>query len=313
MKVNKEVEEDIKKRDEIRAKYKMDILTIKEMNKKKKSKKKGEEVVDNGTAGLSDSDNRELVKLHKEGNRELTKHNLRTVGRICRRYLPAALCIIGGSIAIGKAHKVEKKGRLEMTGVAVGALATLKKYRDEMRKERGDEAEKEFFHGIKSEKKEEVDEKGKKKVTEEKVLPKDIDYSDFTKFFGVDYSSAATGYPEADLVFLKNVERAATRKLAQDKWLTLNELYKMLELRDAAGQRYGVPGGNNIGWVYDPKNPENNIVDLGLYNLKKTNNMDYINGFNDVIIVEPNVNCLDLANNMWGLDMKTPDPDLFRS
>lgn len=312
LKVNKEAEEDNKKRDEIRAKYKMDIQILKDMDKKKKSKKNKEEVVDNGSAGMADSDIRELRKLHKEGSRELTHHYLRTGLRYCLHYLPSALLIAGGCLAIGKAHRAEKRGRLEMTGIATAAVAKLAQYRAKYRDEHGVEEEKEFFHGIDKVKKEETDEKGKKKVTEEKVARKDINYSDFTKFFGVDYSTAATGYPEADLVFLKQVERTATRKLAEDKWLTLNELYKMLCLRDAAGQRYGVAGGNNIGWVYDPNCPENNIVDLGLYNLKKTGNMDYINGMNDVIIVEPNVNCLDLANAMWGLDMKTPDPDLFR-
>lgn len=312
LKVNREAEEDNKKRDEIRAKYKMDILTLKEMDKKNKKSKKGKEVKNDGNTKLDTSNDRELIKLHREGSRELTHHYLRTGLRYGLHYLPSALLIAGGCFAIGKAHHAEKRGRLEMTGIATAAVAKLAQYRAKYRDEHGVEEEKEFFHGIDKVKKEETDEKGKKKVTEEKVARKDINYSDFTKFFGVDYSTAATGYPEADLVFLKNVERAATRKLAEDKWLTLNELYKMLCLRDAAGQRYGVAGGNNIGWIYDKDHPENNIVDLGLYNLKKTGNMDYINGMNDVIIVEPNVNCLDLGNAMWGLDMKTPDPDLFR-
>lgn len=297
LKVNEKAKEDSAKVEEIKKQFKLDIKAGKKL-------KKGEK--------HANSNDSELIQLHKEGNKQLTKHYVSSIGRYCLYYTPAALLIAGGMAANIAAHRSEKKGRLEMTGIAAGLAASLKKYRDKFKEEHGEEAEKEFFYNVKKQEKEVVDDKGKAKKVEEKVLPKDIDISDFAKFFGVDYSDAATGYPEADLVFLKNVERSATRKLAEDKWLTLNELYKMLALRDAAGQRYGIKGGNNIGWVYDKDHPEQNIVDLGLFSLQKTGNQDYVNGFNDVILIEPNVNCLDLGNAMWGLDMKTPDPDLFR-
>lgn len=300
LKINEMAKEDAKKAEEIKQKYKVGVNI-----KKGKGKK-------NGSVNDAGSSNNESVELSKEGRRALSKHYIGTIARYGLTCAPAALLIGGGMAANIFAHHKEKSGRLEMTGIAMGAMATLKKYRDEMRRERGDEAEKKFYYGVKDVEKEVVDEKGKKKVEKEEVIPKDINTSDFAKFFGVDYSNAATGYPEADIIFLKNVERTATRKLAQDKWLTLNELYKMLELRDAAGQRYGIKGGNNIGWVYDKDHPEQNIVDLGLYSGKKTNNRDYVNGYNDVILVEPNVNCLDLSSAMWGLDMKTPDPMLFK-
>lgn len=293
LKVNAEAEEDAKKADEIRAKYKL--------TKKTKGGKKH-----------VDKTNRELVELNKQGSRLLLKHNLSCIGRYCRHYsLAAALEIAGIGLNI-YAHGSEKSERIRMTGLAAGYLATLKKFRDKYREEHGEEAEKKFYYGVQEETKETVDEKGKKKEEKIDVIRKDIDISDFAKFFGVDYSEAATGYPEADIYFLKGIEQAATRKLHKDHWLTLNELYKMLELRDACGQRYGVKGGNNIGWVYDKNDPDGNIVDLGIFNAKKTENVDYVNGYNDVILIEPNVNCLDLANAMWGLDENTPDPDLFR-
>ena len=301
LKVSKQFEEDEKAKSELIKEFKLDIKSG-----KKKFVKGGKK---DGADNISDS---ELAELHKQGRKALRKHNLRRAGRYCRAFAPSALLILGGMTANVCAHRTEKKGRLEMTGIAAGLAATVKKYRDKFKEEHGEDAEKEFYYGVEKKEKEVTDEKGKVKKEEEKVLPKDIDISDFAKFFGVDYSDAATGYPEADLVFLKQTEAAATRKLAKDKWLTLNEVYKMLALRDAAGQRYGIAGGNNIGWVYDKDNPEGNKVDFGLFNLKKTNNMDYVNGYNDVILIEPNVNCLDLGSAMWGFDMKTPDPDLFR-
>ena len=303
LKINDMAKEDVKNIEEIKKKYKVSVKTV--SKKKGKGKK-------NGGSGTDNSNSREVIQLSKEGRRELTHYYFRTALRYGAACAPAALLIGGGMAANIYAHKTEKAGRVQMTGIAMGALASLKRYRDKFKEEHGEEAEKKFYYGVKEHEKEVEDEKGKKKTVKEEVLPKDVDISDFAKFFGQDYSDAATGYPEADLVFLKNVELSATRKLARDKWLTLNELYKMLELRDAAGQRYGVKGGNNIGWVYDKDNPEGNKVDLGLYNLNRTNNHDYINGFNDVILIEPNVNCLDLSKALWGLDMNTPDPMVFQ-
>lgn len=298
LKINEMSKKDIEIANMIKEKY---AVSYKERKVKK-----------HGNSGADNSGVRKVPVLSKEGNRALTKHYLGVAARYGLACLPAALLIGGGMVANICAHRTEKKGRLEMTGIAMGALATVKKYRDEMRRERGDEAEKKFYYGVEEKEKESKDEKGKIKKEKEEVLPKDVNISDFAKFFGVDYSEAATGYPESDLVFLKNAERSLTRRLARDKWLTLNDAYKALELRDAAGQRYGVKGGNNIGWVYDKDHPENNMVDFGLFNLKKTNNQDYINGYNDVILIEPNVNCLDLSSALWGLDMKTPDPMLFQ-
>lgn len=273
-------------------------------------RKKWEE--EDGNSRLDSRGPRRGHKLCKQGRRELSNCYLRTGARYCLTAAPAAILILGGMGACTYAFNKEHNGRMQMTGVAMGYLATLNKYRKKYADEHGEEAEKKFYYGVKEEEKEVKDEKGKVKKVKEEGLPKDVDISDFAKFFGKDYSDAATGYPEADLIFLKNIERAATRKLARDKWLTLNEVYKMLELRDGAGQRYGVKGGNNIGWVYNKDNPEENQVDFGLFNLKKTENKDYINGYNDVILIEPNINCLDLGNAMWGLDDKTPDPMIFQ-
>ena len=302
LKINAEAEEDTKRIEAIKAKY---ALTEASEKPKKGGKKNG-----NRKSGRKSSGS--AVKLSREGNKALRGAYLRTFGRYCRHIAPgAALELAGMSLNIA-AHRTEKAGRLQMTSIAAGYAASLMKYRKKFAEEHGEEAEKEFYYGVEKQKKEELNEKGKKVTKEEKLIRRDIDTSDFAKFFGVDYSDAATGLIEADLVFLKGVERTATRKLCEDGWLTVNEFYKMLCLKDAAGQRYGIRGGNNVGWVYDKDHPENNFVDMGLYAAEKVNNRDYINGYNDVILIEPNINCLDLGNALWGLDMKTPDPDLFR-
>ena len=303
LKINAEAEEDTKRIEAIKAKYA--LTEASEKPKKGKGKKNG--VVKSGRKSSG-----RAVKLSREGNKALRRAYIRTFARYAAHIAPGAALELAGMGLNIAAHRTEKAGRIQMTSLAAGYAASLAKYRKKFAEEHGEEAEKEFYYGVEKQKKEETNEKGKKVTKEEKVIRRDIDTSDFAKFFSPDYSTAATGYIEADLCFLKGVERTATRKLCEDKWLTLNELYKMLCLVDAAGQRYGIRGGNNIGWVYDKDHPENNFVDLGLYASEKTMNQDYVNGYNDVVLLEPNVNCLDLSSAMWGLDMKTPDKDLFR-
>ena len=298
--------------DEMAKKDADDIAAIREKYsvKYKNLKKKGKKI--NGVAGADNGNDRVRMVLTKEGSRAVAKHYAKCIARYALAAAPAIALIGGGCAANIYAHYKEKSGRLQMTGIAMGALATLGRYRAEMRSERGEEAEKKFYYGVKEREVEKTDEKGKKKKVKEEYIDNDICKSDFAKYFGRDYSEAATGCIEADIMFLKGVERSATRKLARDKWLTVNDLYQMLRLRDAAGQRYAVKGGNNVGWVYDPYHPENNIIDLGIYNKYRKENQDYINGREENILIDPNVNCLDLSNALWGLDMKTPDPMLFQ-
>ena len=132
LKVNAEAEEDTKKADEIRAKYKLE--------KKVKGGKKN--------AGHNSRESRELMELHKEGSRALLKHNTRCIGRYVRHYSLAAGLILGGCAANVWAHGKEKSDKQAYIAACTGLAATVKKYRDEMRRERGEEAEKKFFYDV---------------------------------------------------------------------------------------------------------------------------------------------------------------------
>lgn len=65
----------------------------------------------------------------------------------------------------------------------------------------------------------------------------------------------------------------------------LNDVYDMLGIpRTKAGQI--------VGWFYDPKNPNHkgdDYVDFGLYDLYKEKTRDFVNGYEEVILLDFNV------------------------
>ena len=76
---------------------------------------------------------------------------------------------------------------------------------------------------------------------------------------------------------------AATKRLKQQGWLLLNDVYDML----------GIPrtkDGMVIGWVYDEKHPVgDNFVDFGIYDTNRASNRDFVNGYERTILLDFNV------------------------
>ena len=84
-------------------------------------------------------------------------------------------------------------------------------------------------------------------------------------------------------MFLRMQQDAATKRLKQQGWLLLNDVYDML----------GIPrtkDGMVIGWVYDEKHPVgDNFVDFGIYDTIRASNRDFVNGYERTILLDFNV------------------------
>lgn len=107
-------------------------------------------------------------------------------------------------------------------------------------------------------------------------------YSPYAKFYD-DGCSGWTKDSEANLMFLRMQQDAATKRLKQQGWLLLNDVYDML----------GIPrtkDGMVIGWVYDEKHPVgDNFVDFGIYDTNRASNRDFVNGYERTILLDFNV------------------------
>lgn len=226
-----------------------------------------------------------------DAKKDLTIVYTKTALKIAKLYSPAL--IIGGlsMASLVGSHNILSKRNMALAAAYATVDGGFKKYRNRVIEKFGDKVDKELRFGTKSEKIEEkvVDEKGK-----EKKVKKDVDvihditdfsgYSDFAKIF--DESSE---YWEDDssfnLTFLKHQESYANDLLKAKGHLFLNEVYDMLGIkRTKAGQV--------VGWIYDPKNEDHkgdNYVTFGIYNVRSQANRDFINGYEDCVILDFNV------------------------
>lgn len=135
-----------------------------------------------------------------------------------------------------------------------------------------------------------TDEKGNEKTVKKTVDVVDPNtISEFAKFFD-DGCIGWTKDPELNMIFLRQQEAAATKRLEDRGHLFLNEVYDMLGLPHTRA-------GQIVGWIYDKKNPiGDNYVDFGIYDTSKEANRNFVNGYERTILLDFNVdgNILDL-------------------
>lgn len=106
--------------------------------------------------------------------------------------------------------------------------------------------------------------------------------SEYARYF--DESSALwTKDPSANIITLNYQQRSMNDKLRAKGYLFLNEAYEMLGMTKTKV-------GQVVGWIYDEQNPiGDNYVDLGLYDIRNEENVNFINGNGNQILIDPNV------------------------
>ena len=85
------------------------------------------------------------------------------------------------------------------------------------------------------------------------------------------------------MFFLRSEESYANDVLKIKGFLTLNEVY----------ERLGIPttkAGMVVGWIYDKDNAVgDNYVDFGLYDTHRETVKDFVNGYENVVLLDFNV------------------------
>lgn len=234
-----------------------------------------------------------------DGNKDLAIVYTQTALKIAKVYAPAV--ILGGlSItAILTSNNILRKRNIALAAAYTAVDKSFKEYRGRVVERFGKELDKELRYNIKAKEVEETvtDEKGNEKTVKKTVDVVDPNaISEFAKFFD-DGCIGWTKDPELNMIFLRQQEAAATKRLEDRGHLFLNEVYDMLGIpRTRAGQI--------VGWIYDKKNPiGDNYVDFGIYDTSKEANRNFVNGYERTILLDFNVdgNILDLMR-MTGLN-----------
>lgn len=209
--------------------------------------------------------------------------------RIAKLYAPSAALGAASVLSILSSHNILSKRNVAIAAAYSVLESGFEKYRENVIDKFGEEVDRQMRYGI--EKVKETESVTDSETGKTKKVKKEIDvvgeegiegYSIYARFYD-DSCRTWRRDPEYNLMYLRSQQAAANEILKAKGILTLNEVYEMLDIpRTQAGQI--------VGWVDKEDNPNgDNKVDFGIYNIRRRANRDFVNGYEDVILLDFNV------------------------
>ena len=220
----------------------------------------------------------------EDSKKDLTIFYTKGCFNVAKLYAPAATLGAISLTCILASHGIIHKRNTALAAAYTAVDSSFKDYRKRVAERFGEELDRELKYNIKAKEVEEVvvQEDGTATVAKKTVnVVEGVDgTSEYARFFD-EWCTGWTKDAEANLVFLRNVERWANMTLQTRGHLFLNEVYDALGIpRSKAGQI--------VGWVFDNPNGDGK-VDLGIYNVNRENCRDFVNGRERSILIDPNV------------------------
>ena len=195
----------------------------------------------------------------------------KTAYDVVKLYSPAI--VVGGiSIAALTGSHVTLTRRNAAVTAAYAAMAkSFDEYRDRVRRDLGDDRERELRHAV-----ELVDIPDKNGKPKKSAVADPNKMSPYSRFFD-EYSPSWQKNPELNKVFLLAQQNYANHLLRARGHVFLNEVYDMLGLeRCSAGQM--------VGWVISETG--DNFIDFGMFEVR---NADFVNNVERSILLDFNV------------------------
>lgn len=234
---------------------------------------------------LSDESD-EVQYTEEDAKKDLAIIYCKTGINLARIYAPAVILGAASIFSVVESHRILSKRNVALAAAYTAIDRGFKEYRGRVVDRFGEAVDKELKYGTKAEKiavSETDPETGKAKKTKKEfeVLGVD-DYSDYARIYD-DSCREWQPDPEYNLLYLRGQQAYANQMLQDNGRLFLNDVYKML----------GFPctkAGQIVGWEYKKDNPiGDNMIDFGIYNVKRQAARDFVNGYEDVIILDFNV------------------------
>lgn len=219
----------------------------------------------------------------KEVNKLIAKERRDFGWELTKLYGPAVTTTMCGFALILGGHHIISKRSAAISAAYKALEEGYSQYRQRVREDLGDEADRKYLYGLKEETKDIVI---KEADGSEKLLSADamtpgpgVNCSPYARFFD-EYSTQWTRNPEYNLMFLNAQQNYANDKLHAQGHLFLNEVYEMLGLPHTQA-------GSVVGWVLNKGG--DNCVDFGIYDLHSQIKRAFVNGFEPSILLDFNV------------------------
>lgn len=209
-----------------------------------------------------------------------------TAKELVKLYWPAIICCGLGTASILYGHNILTKRNVAIAAAYKTVKEGYSEYRKRVVEELGEEADKRFKYGVQKKDIEVEQEKEDGTVKKKSIKNAEVidGYSKNAKFF--DASSCHwEKSPDYNLSFLRSQQSYANQILQTRGHIFLNEVYDMLDIPRTKE-------GAVEGWVREG----NGFVDFGIYELYSEAARNFVNGYENVILLDFNVdgNILDL-------------------
>lgn len=206
---------------------------------------------------------------------------LKTTGNLAKLYAPTIAVGTLSLACILTSRNIMQKRYLGVLAAYNGLSAAFEEYRKRVRDEYGEGLDKHFRYGTTYEELPVYDENGKKtkekeqveKTETEMVIPND----DSCRFFDSSNPNWDKN-PTFSMMWLRGQQNILNDILHTRGHVFLNEVY------DALGFEH-TPQGAVLGWI---DGGDDNYIDFGLYDPKKENVRRFVNGLDNVIMLEFN-------------------------
>jgi hypothetical protein len=223
----------------------------------------------------------------EDSKKDLAIVYAKTGVKLVKLYGPAVMLGTLSLTGIITSNHILRKRNVALAAAYATVDKGFKEYRGRVIERFGKDLDRELKYNIKAKEIEEivVDENGKEKIEKKTVEVANIEgygVSEYARYFD-ETCTAWCKNAEYNLTFLKAQQAWANKKLKEQGYLFLNDVYETLGLQKTKA-------GQAVGWVYDEKNPVgDNFVDFGIYNLYRDAARRFVNGYERSILLDFNV------------------------
>lgn len=188
--------------------------------------------------------------------------------------------VVVGTLSISAilfGHNILRKRYISLGSAYTALDKAYTEYRTRVADKYGEKAEKDIRYGYGTEDKKQND----NDVDARPLSPeKKLECSPYAVFYQ-DGCTQWTKDPEQNLYFLRLQQAYFNNRLKEKGRVFLNEVYSALNIEERAE-------GQAIGWVLDKEHP-NTFIDFGIYDIDKPRNRAFVNGYENVILLDFNV------------------------
>lgn len=219
----------------------------------------------------------ETMFTEEEVKKDLVRIYARTGLDLVKLYGPGVSLGIGSIISVLAAHGIMHRRAVVLMGAYKAVESSFAAYRQRVVDEFGEEKDRDFALGFKTEKV--IDEETGKKTTVRSVDPNHV--SRYARWFDEGNPNWVED-PMYNLAFLKAQQNWFNDKLRIRGFVFLHEVYEALGFETTKEAQI-------VGWVMDPNGGGDLHIDFNIYTADSVKARDFVNGIENSVLLDFNV------------------------